>query len=997
MAAQALDLLNNGKLKEAGDMYTSLLSKYPNSGAVPEALFRLGYIQYVQGDYANAVKTLNRITVPPALPSIKEAGDALIPQILAAQAGKMAPTDPKRKAAFTDAIKQFDAFVQKYPSSEEVETANYGRAMAAYQIEDFAAAEQSLQTNLQKFPTSETILDSEDLLAVTLTAEASSILQNHGDQQAGMDKFNQALRYLADIIVRHKDVALANDAQFQIGEVLFNRGSEDEGQKQVDDLSHAIDAYRAVLPKEQMVQAQEAHVAELLERRRQAVLNRNSVEVEAVQRLQDRENAKLQALKDAPDQTMNAQLRIAASYFLLKRYDEARVLLRYLEGFAQDAGDKKQIDYYIALTYASEKITEKAVAAYNDFESKYKGDPLGENLPIAIGQLFLDPKNNQPDKAISYLQQEISLYPKSPLVNQALGIEAGALISLQRYSEALGAYQKFLATKPPKDQAAQAELGIANIFQATNKIPEAIQQYQKIVAGYEGTPEAEQSAFYAAGLETSVDPKQALPQLQAFVKKYPNSQFTPQATMMIGQVQAALGDTASAMQTYKDLIAKFPKTDFAPQADFAQATILAGQQKTDEMLKVLHQMIEGYPDYKDIFYAYDTIGQTEATKGDLAGAIAAYTEMAAKHADNPMAATALYRISDLWRKQADAQGRYLALNEAQRKDWTADINKSIEAGENVLAQYPNSPEVGLTLKCLLADQQMLLAADQKKPEDIDKYFHQLADKFSSNPSIKSRVLFTLAIFTYDKDPAKALAEMKEAYNPSLLYAPADLDLYGLALIDQGKPDEAYKIFEKIGNDYPTPPGTQPNQAQPTVQEAQATTLFGMGSALAKEGKSTEAAKLFTQLKATYPWSPKVVEANYEIAKSMVSQNQLDDALKLLTSIVANRNVAATLRAKAFLLIGDIQAAKGNIPAAIDSYLKTADFYSGVADVAAEASWKGGQMLEKQAEPLTEQSNPKKSDQLRKAADAYHDIVTKFPNSPYLKQAQDRLNALQPGK
>ncbi len=52
LAAQALDLLNNGKLPEAAAAYSTLLEKYPNSGAVPEAMFRLGYIQYVQGEYA---------------------------------------------------------------------------------------------------------------------------------------------------------------------------------------------------------------------------------------------------------------------------------------------------------------------------------------------------------------------------------------------------------------------------------------------------------------------------------------------------------------------------------------------------------------------------------------------------------------------------------------------------------------------------------------------------------------------------------------------------------------------------------------------------------------------------------------------------------------------------------------------------------------------------------------------------------------------------------
>ena len=51
---------------------------------------------------------------------------------------------------------------------------------------------------------------------------------------------------------------------------------------------------------------------------------------------------------------------------------------------------------------------------------------------------------------------------------------------------------------------------------------------------------------------------------------------------------------------------------------------------------------------------------------------------------------------------------------------------------------------------------MLLAAKQKTPEDIDKYFHDLAEKFGQDPSAKSRILFTLATFTYEKIRLKGL-------------------------------------------------------------------------------------------------------------------------------------------------------------------------------------------------------------------------------------------------
>ncbi len=123
------------------------------------------------------------------------------------------------------------------------------------------------------------------------------------------------------------------------------------------------------------------------------------------------------------------------------------------------------------------------------------------------------------------------------------------------------------------------------------------------------------------------------------------------------------------MQTYKDVVAKFPDTDFAPQALFQEAAILGKAGKTDEMVALLQDFIKTYPDNKDIFYAYDTIGQTQVSKGQITDAIATYKEMADLHPDHPMAPAALYRTAEFWRKMADSQGRFLALNEAQRKTW----------------------------------------------------------------------------------------------------------------------------------------------------------------------------------------------------------------------------------------------------------------------------------------------------------------------------------------
>ena len=74
-------------------------------------------------------------------------------------------------------------------------------------------------------------------------------------------------------------------------------------------------------------------------------------------------------------------------------------------------------------------------------------------------------------------------------------------------------------------------------------------------------------------------------------------------------------------------------------------------------------------------------------------------------------------------------------------------------------RHPGSDRLGGSAgvdKALLADQRMQLTAKQKTPQDIDKYFHDLADKFAKG-SIGEEphpVYAGACGSTYEKDPVK---------------------------------------------------------------------------------------------------------------------------------------------------------------------------------------------------------------------------------------------------
>lgn len=269
----------------------------------------------------------------------------------------------------------------------------------------------------------------------------------------------------------------------------------------------------------------------------------------------------------------------------------------------------------------------------------------------------------------------------------------------------------------------------------------------------------------------------------------------------------------------------------------------------------------------------------------------------------------------------------------------------------------------------------------------------MAAEVSADANTQGRVRFAAAAYLAERDKAAGLERMTAAFNPQLIYAPAELDLYGGLLLAADKLDEAGKVFEKLAADYPNPPGVAPDQAPPATQEAQAVALFGLGKALQRQGKTAEAAAKFDLLKAGYPWSPKVPEADFGIAQSKFESKQYDEAQQLVIPIIRAPNATAELRAHSFLLQGRIQEEKGNAEGAIDSYIKISVFFAGVPDTAAEGLWRGGQLIEKQAAGIADEK--KRAAQMAKATKAYKDLDKTFGDSPFAPQARERLQALGP--
>lgn len=964
MMQEAAGLSDKGDFAGAAAKYDEMVKKFPQVPSVPQANFLGGQAYFRAGNYDAAITDFKKVTeaknLPAELAPLVELASSFIPQALSAKAAKMAPEDQRKKTTQEEAVKQFDAFLTKFPKSEEVESANYGKAVTLFQLNRYDESVKALRANLSQFAQSPSVQDSQYLLGLTLAAQASAGKQKPTPDPAADAQFDEGEKLLRDIIAKRQNIALMNDAQFQIGELLLARAGfmekPEEKDKRNETFNKSLDAFRSVAGKDAVVAAQQARIQQFSDARTQALQRKDIPNWQKLGRLVDKAKDRLAEIQGGPDMTLQAKLKTGVIYFSQGKWDEVRVFYSQMEnlGVLEDANDKKQAAYFVALSYATQDVIDKAVEKYDAFMGAYHADPLAENLPLAVGAMFLTDKHKEPDKAIHYFGEGIKMYPKGKLLGAMVLARAGAQIELQKYDEATAALKDTLSKNPPKELAVDAEFYLATIYAKTGKQAESVKQFKDVRDKFPGTPQAEQAHFQIGQILSEIDPKGAIPELQSFFTKFPKSSYMPAALFALGKAQAAANLSGDALNTFKKVATDFPKSEPAPFTYFERAKILLAEQKFDECLTMMRDFIKNYPDSPALFQAYDFIAQiqTSKSKGGTE-AIDTYEEFVKKRPKDASTPEALLKIAVLWKAFTDSQGSYLAMGEGpKREDWKKGLQKSNEAAEKLLLEFPDSQQVAKALNTIMDVQRAQQSVKLKSEADIEKYFNDLAEKFSGKPGTRAKILFTLAALTYDKDKGKAVEQMKKAYDPKLKFAPEDLDLYGQALIESKDYDGAAKIYEKIASDSKF--SGDPKLAPREIQEATAISIAGQGKANQAKGDAAskqKAAKLFEELEKNYPWSPKMLEVNYGIAVAMHdkhTEHDDEEAIKRIQEVIKAQKATPELRAKSMLLLGDIHRDAGRIPLAIDNYIKISVFYTGVPKVAAEGLWRGAQLLEDQS-------------------------------------------------
>ena len=1023
-------LFEAGNFKVAANLFTAFLEKYKMfSPRSLDAKFRLAIAYINLGLYDEAIKPLQDLIANPKVdPAAKEMAQLLVAKSITSKGLRMpAETEAQKapqKKVFADAIKEYDTFIKGYPKSRDMDSALFLRATLLLQSEVYDKAIEGFDA-VRRTPGSPFVGDAMMSIGRAYFIQAGTLLESKGgkdpkpeDIKKALALFDSSQPWLEQTYQNSGDVALQNDAVLFAGQMQLTRSQhvtapdeEQQKAKQTAKLTESLEAFRAVRSVEEVVEAQNGKIKGLEQKIK--LLKPGTVDYQLMksryENLISHEEEKRGKLKSGQDQYLSARLSVTRIFLFLKKTDEARILIRYLQGqkelIDKDRDAQATIAALLCLTYAEQRNVAKALETYQAFRAQFKSDPNGDNLPLLVANLLVEQGDAQ--QAEEIVAEGQADYKDWRFKTESIQVLTATALKRGDYNKTLALCNQLLSGAVKPDVEAQTLFIKGSVQQAkaleasdAAMADQALATYKTLRAKFPGTAQSEDAWFNTSQILAGKDPAKALPEIQKFLGQFeggggksPSTKNNiPTAQYLLGTCFDRTNQKDKAIEAWKKLLAKYPESEPAAGASFKIFDVYNEKKDYAAALKLMEDFLQRYPKHENVYFAYSNIaeylfsGTLDAQAGPggkpapkSKSAIASIEAGAKKlldYVDYELSSklpkkrgdASLLKIADRWLKELAKLPPYVTQNDEQHVVWNKAVDGVGDAIERLLKDYPASERVSEGLERLVTIQNARRKAQQADAAKIEAYFNELITKFGGTPLTKAKIEVALSSFLQDSDPKRAMTLMEDAFRavpepikakdaegnaehvvPS--FTPSDFDRYMVGLFEAKRFDEITKTVSRVRLEYPVGENEDMSHTQAINRDGQAVALFWEARLLQEQGKAAEAGSKFAALKEKFPKSTKALEADYGVILGEFEQTgkAKDDYVPRLNKILGTQTGKSfELQAKSLFLIGRIQEARKDFDSAVDTYAKIHKSFASVPKIAAEGLWKAAEIAEKQA-------------------------------------------------
>ena len=923
LLATADRLFNEGNLAEAIQTYDQLIREYPTSQSVVIARFNRGYAQLQLGQFDNAVVTLREVVNSRgATPQLAQLALLNIGKALVASAQKKDPS--QRLDTIQNAIAELTNVLGRQPSSEIKEEALYWRALANLSIDKPTQALEDIRSLQEEFLNSGLLrIETRYIEGVALATRAAQ-LRSEGKTGEASEMWNQALEAFEQVVNtgRTEKPGLANDALFQIAEVLTNIGRHEE----------AIRYYRLVDPIED--------IRRELERRRENLrqqFRRQQISAEQLRRMQERLEIQLASLADRPYIVAEAMCKIAFNFVQTGRYDQARVILNHTEPFVKSENTKKFALYTRIISLALQGLAEKADELSKNFFSKYPKDPLGENIGYLVGSAFLAKRN--PERALPILEQSLVDYPNNRFSQEILLAIGQALAGLGKIDEAAKRINDYVSKNPDRQEAQFALLTLSEAMVRVGKTKEAREVVNQILSN----PKTEQILISASYLNAQIlqqmqQTDEAIMAYLGFVKNYPHAQQAAYALLEAGKLYDQIGQRDKAYEQYKRVLSEYKKSEAAPYAQQAIALqhLNAKPMEADEAFDAFQELINAFPQSPLVNRAKFYQGTILERLNRFEDALNLYQAIIRSTKDTALAADAQLAIGKLWTQRLSRLGSFVAVqgDPDLEKEWHQIWDAAYASLKTVIISHPESEAAVAALNEIVRLYNTKISSElmrcEEAAEALGKLATEVTDKMFTALSFARAAQMQLC-----GDEKGSLELMKKTYGDGkgVRLSAEDLQRFAFALLKANEVAFAEEVIRRLATEHRRNPA------------AQAAAAYGEVALAVKKKDLTNAQEAFRKIEQEFAWSPLRHHAAVTLA-DLLAQTDPQAAIELLNSVIAarTREPIHDIIIDAMFAAGRAEERRGRIAEAAGYYeMVHARFFTGGGKRSVEGLLKAGEL------------------------------------------------------
>ncbi len=248
---------------------------------------------------------------------------------------------------------------------------------------------------------------------------------------------------------------------------------------------------------------------------------------------------------------LDARMRLADCYYVLKSYDEAIVAYEYLT--RQPSVPKDYIYFQLGLTFQLNDMPSRAVNSFEkvvnyEFPSSYK-----DNALFQIGISYLE--NNQFKNAITYFDRFERDLNTSSLMPYVRSKRALCYFNLNQLQFAANDYIAILENNITHAAANDALLGLQELRKKGLNIP----SFERYMNAYQQA-NPDDGSLEVISFESAKtyyynqEYQEAISALRTFQEKYPNSSFKEDALYFLGDSYYRLEDWVMSIEIFTQLI-----------------------------------------------------------------------------------------------------------------------------------------------------------------------------------------------------------------------------------------------------------------------------------------------------------------------------------------------------------------------------------------------------------------------------------------------------------